>query len=223
MKLYKLNIGSRFECNGRRGTLLSVFDSFRKTPFSEISDTMENDSWADVQFDGETKSFIRAGIDVKPLDDVSKPKFVYNDGGRKEAGRKGDTGDCVTRAICIATGLPYMEVYNRLAEGNATQRKSKRERYSKSRNGVKTASHGIFTKRKWFKDYMIELGFEWTPTMTIGTGCQVHLKADELPKGKLVCNVSRHLVAVIDGVINDTYDCSRNGTRCVYGYWKLKD
>jgi len=27
-------------------------------------------------------------------------------------------------------------------------------------------------------------------------------------------------VAVIDGVINDTYDCSREGTRCVYGYWE---
>lgn len=167
MKLHKLNIGSRFECNGKRGTLLSV---------------MENHAWADVQFDGETKTYISAGAEVQPLDDVSKPKFVYNDGGRKEAGRKGNTGDCVTRAICIATGLPYMEVYNRLAEGNFTQRKSK---YDKKRR-TRSASNGISTTRKWFKDYMIELGFEWTPTMTIGSGCQVHLKADELPKGKLV-------------------------------------
>ena len=44
--------------------------------------------------------------------------FVYNDGGRKLAGRKGDTGDCVTRAVAIASGLPYLEVYNVLAEGN---------------------------------------------------------------------------------------------------------
>jgi len=154
---------------------------------------------------------------------MNKSYFVYNDGGRKEAGRKGNTGDCVTRSICIATGLPYMEVYNRLAEGNATQRKSKKERYSKSRNGVRTASQGIFTKRQWFKDYMSELGFEFVATMGIGSGCQVHLKADELPKGIIICKVSRHYVAVIDGVINDTYDCSRNGTRCVYGYWKFKD
>ena len=105
MKLYKLNIGSRFECNGSKATLLSV---------------MENHAWANVQFDGKTQTYISAGTNVKPLDDVSKPKFVYNDGGRKEAGRKGHAGDCVTRAICIATGLPYMEVYNRLAEGNAT-------------------------------------------------------------------------------------------------------
>jgi hypothetical protein len=31
---------------------------------------------------------------------------------------------------------------------------------------------------------------------------------------------SRHLVAVIDGVIHDTHDCSRDGTRCVYGYFQ---
>jgi hypothetical protein len=26
---------------------------------------------------------------------------------------------------------------------------------------------------------------------------------------------------VIDGVIHDTHDCSRNGTRCVYGYYRV--
>lgn len=30
--------------------------------------------------------------------------FVYDDGGRSAAGFKGKTGDCVTRAIAIATG-----------------------------------------------------------------------------------------------------------------------
>jgi hypothetical protein len=52
-------------------------------------------------------------------------KFEENDGGRKEAGYKGKTGDCVCRAICIATGKPYQEVYDRLASGNASQRKGK--------------------------------------------------------------------------------------------------
>jgi len=146
--------------------------------------------------------------------------FVYNDGGRKLAGRKGDTGDCVTRAVAIASGLPYLEVYNVLAEGNKTQRQTKRTR--DSLKGKRTASNGIYVQRKWFKDYMKSIGFEWVPTMQIGQGCTVHLKAEELPKGRLVCNVSKHCVAVIDGVINDTYDCSREGTRCVYGYWIQK-
>ena len=144
--------------------------------------------------------------------------FIYNDGGRAEAGFKGKTGDCVARAVAIASGLPYKEVYDRLAEGNATQRVTKKTRGLK-KNGVKTASHGINITRKWFKDYMKELGFEWVPTMQIGSGCRVHLDEDELPKGRLVCSVSRHSTAVLDGVLNDTYDCSRMGTRCVYGYY----
>ncbi len=37
--------------------------------------------------------------------------------------------------------------------------------------------------------------------MQIGSGCTVHLRADELPSGRLVVSVSRHLTAVIDCVI----------------------
>ena len=144
-------------------------------------------------------------------------EFNFNDGGRAKAGYKGLTGDCVARAIAIAAELPYKEVYDRLAEGNATQRVTKRMK--KSRRGVRTARNGINTKRKWFQDYMQSLGFKSVATMGIGTGCKVHLKADELPKGRIICNLSRHYCAVIDGVINDTYDCSRGGQRCVYGYW----
>lgn len=163
-------------------------------------------------------------------------QFNYNDGGRKDAGYKGSTGDCVCRAICIATGKPYKEVYEALANGNATQRKGKREG---GKAGVKTAARGINTKRKWFADYMASLGFVWTPTMFVGQGCKVHLCADELPKGNLVVNVSKHFTAVIDGVINDIYNPQRGGgswmktengittrgttaERCVYGYYTYK-
>ena len=140
--------------------------------------------------------------------------FIFNDGGRAEAGYKGQTGDCVCRSICIVTGKPYDEVYQALAEGNFTQRKSKH-----SKKGKRTAANGINTKRKWFNEYMVSLGFKWVPTMFVGIGCKMHLKKEELPTGKIICNVSKHFVAVVDGVINDIYDCSREGTRCVYGYY----
>jgi hypothetical protein len=55
--------------------------------------------------------------------------------------------------------------------------------------------------------------------MRIGSGCKVHLRADELPGGRLIVHVSKHIVAVLNGVIHDTHDCSRGGNRCVYGYW----
>lgn len=175
-------------------------------------------------------------------------EYLYNDGGRKDAGFKGKSGDCVTRSIAIATGLPYKQVYDRLAEGNASQRQTKG--MLKTGKGVKTANHGIYTKRKWFKDYMAELGATWTPTMFVGQGCKVHLNASELPKGRIITKLSRHYAAVIDGVLHDTYDSSTRTTnyyspnhpnipkgavynemgeavykpeRCVYGYWTFNE
>lgn len=139
--------------------------------------------------------------------------YVFNDGGRAKAGFKGNADDCVARAVAIVSGRPYAEVYTRLANGNATQRNRGGEKRARS------ARNGITTRRKWFDDYMRELGFTWVPTMKIGSGCKVHLRADELPVGRLIANVSRHFVAVIDGVIHDTFDPSRGGTRCVYGYY----
>lgn len=152
-------------------------------------------------------------------------KFIYNDGGRASAGYKGLAGDCVCRAIAIASQRPYAEVYEALATGAGTERKSK----------GRSARNGIHTSRKWFKDYMRSLGFEWVATMQIGSGCKVHLREEELPQGRLVCSVSRHYTAVIDGIIHDTHDPQRiqldgiseadkediGGTRCVYGYWIL--
>jgi len=41
------------------------------------------------------------------------------------------------------------------------------------RRAVATAARGINVGRKWFKDYMRWLGFEWVPTMKIGSGCKV--------------------------------------------------
>lgn len=138
----------------------------------------------------------------------------YDDGGRSAAGYRGQAGDCVCRAISIAAQLPYQEVYTRLALGNAMQR-------NRNRKPRRTAREGIRVQSKWFKDYMLSLGFHWTATMRIGSGCHVHLRKEELPHGRLVVHLSKHSAAVIDGVLHDTYDCSRKGTRCVYGYWQL--
>jgi len=66
---------------------------------------------------------------------------------------------------------------------------------------------------------MESLGWQWTSTMQIGSGCTVHLRPDELPQGRLVVSLSRHVVAVIDGVAYDTHDPTRGGLRCVYGYF----
>jgi hypothetical protein len=165
--------------------------------------------------------------------------FTFDDGGREAAGFRGRAGDCVARSVAIASGRPYAEVYAALAAGTGSQRAGKRVKRSAS------ARDGVNTGRKWVRDYMAGLGFRWVPTMRIGSGCTVHLVAEELPAGRLVVAVSKHYTAVIDGVIHDTDDPRRDmhctepyrepmpagywtwdsktmhhvARRCVYGYW----
>ncbi len=143
-----------------------------------------------------------------------KPTLIINDGGRTQAGYSGKTGDCVCRAIAIASKRPYAEVYDLINQAAKTERTGTRKRgRSSARTGVyKSTQHKVIEK----------LGGKWTPTMTIGSGCKVHLTHSELPlSGRYVISVSKHLCAWIDGELHDTYDCSREGTRCVYGYWKF--
>ena len=145
--------------------------------------------------------------------------FVYDDGGRREAGYKGDTGDCVIRAIAIVTGRPYGNVYDDLFD---RQREFGEGRSRAALWAAKHPSPRTGVVPDVYKKYLADEGWAWTPTMTIGSGCQVHLRADELPKGRIIIRLSKHCAAVIDGVLHDTHDCSREGTRCVYGYWSRK-
>jgi hypothetical protein len=135
--------------------------------------------------------------------------WVYDDGGRKAAGFRGRAGDCVTRSIAIATRVPYRQVYALLNE------QAQRELPTGGRRS--SARNGVF--RQTCQRVLESLGWRWVPTMKIGAGCRVHLKTAELPRGRLIVRCSKHTTAVIDGIIHDTHDPSRGGTRCVYGYF----
>ena len=139
-----------------------------------------------------------------------KMELVIDDGGRKAAGYKGTTGDCVVRAISIVTGKSYKKVYDSINLMAKKERPTKKASRSSSREGV---------HRKTYEKYMKSFRYKWVPTMFIGSGCKVHLKKEELPEGRLVIRLSRHITTVIDGVIHDIYDPSREETRCVYGYF----
>lgn len=141
-------------------------------------------------------------------------KFIYSDGGRKLSGYKGDANDCVVRAIAIATGNPYKDVYDDI------NKLAKKEYITKRKKAKSSAREGVYPNT--WKKYIKSLGWEWTPTMFIGSGCKIHLKESELPKGTLIVSVSRHLTVINDGVIYDTTNPSRGGSRCVYGYFKKK-
>lgn len=132
--------------------------------------------------------------------------WIFSDGGRKEAGYKGDVRDCACRSIAIATGKPYQEIYKGLND------------LSKSMHKKSSARDGM--NKDVIRKFMELEGWEWVPTMFIGKGCKVHLTDGELPTGRLIVSVSKHITAVIDSVIHDDHDPQRASGRCVYGYWK---
>jgi Protein of unknown function (DUF2786) len=129
-------------------------------------------------------------------------EFVNDDGGRAAAGYKGEANDCVCRAVAIATERPYQEIYGRLEEMIIAKfGPTKRPR------GVEDQMlHGLMETLDWV----------WVPTI------KTRLRKDELSPGRLVICVRDHAVAVIDGVIHDTYPSAGCGTRQVYGYFKKR-
>jgi len=155
-------------------------------------------------------------------------KFNYNDGGRSKYFKGENVGDCATRAISIALGKDYKEVYdtiNNMAKRESTKRHKGHKR-SQSRNGV--------FKETW-KRYLAKAGWVHVSTCSIGsTKSKLKFVDGALPeKGTYIVQLSKHLTTLVDGVINDTYDCSKkqyydwysgdlvtNDERCVYGYWR---
>jgi hypothetical protein len=132
--------------------------------------------------------------------------YVHNDGGRSDAGYKGKTSDCVCRAIAIAMGRTYDEIYAELTAASKAFAAGHRSRVARSiekRGGTPPCSPSRPPSS----------GASASPAIPDRAG------ASELPAGRLIVCVSRHVVAVIDGVIHDNHDPSRGGTRCVYGYF----
>lgn len=133
----------------------------------------------------------------------------YNDGGRKAAGYRGYTGDCVVRSICIVTGLSYKRVYQ------AVNLRSRLERGKMFRS---SASKGVDTSRVWFKRYMEQLGFVWhhKPPKT-------WLEAATFGEGCYIVSMRGHYTAVVYGAVHDTYNPSVGKKKRVYGYWTKRD
>lgn len=111
------------------------------------------------------------------------------------AGYRGRTRDCVCRAVAIATGRPYFQVYTELSHVNeATGRQSF------------SARNGIICRSRSFEEYIKSQGFEH---------CAY---SGDLPMGTLLVRVRGHMFAMIDHVAYDTADPSKYMR--IEGYWR---
>lgn len=151
-------------------------------------------------------------------------RFVEDDGGRSQSGiARGPArglGDCVARSIAIVTGKPYRDVHDALTAATVRYVANAKDGWGKlKRRDVRFfhADHGV--ARDVSVPYMQALGWKYTSTKELPRGQGVHLRADELPRGRLIVELRRHWTAVIDGVIHDTTDFCDDGRRRILGYW----
>jgi hypothetical protein len=151
-------------------------------------------------------------------EEVSMP-WVYNDGGFSTSGltkHRRKYGSPVVAAIAIAEQRPYAEVYDELRHAQFDFLWRARSKRKKEHSG--DPHHGVFVEV--FKPYLLDRGWEWTPTMGIGTGVTMHLDYEEIPDLPLfIARISKTLVCVVNGVAQYTWDPSRDGSRAMYGYF----
>lgn len=126
--------------------------------------------------------------------------WIYHDpGGRAEP----ELYDCFTRACSIALNYGYSDVWSDLSHMAAMESLKGRQGRSHPDKGI---NHRVIEAYMKLKNWKWVAGpFKWS----------------ELPKrGTVIVYLKWHLAAVVNGVLHDTYDSSRNGKSKVYGYYK---
>jgi hypothetical protein len=139
-------------------------------------------------------------------------RWVYDDGGRSKSGlRRADysAGDCVVRAISIATGEPYREVWEAMQAGMFGHAMVVPGSHKRRPSFRRAPDRGVAPEV--YRPYLERRG--WGYARIKG-----RLSPERLPSGRLVLETRNHLVAVIDGVIHDLDDCSR-GLPYMQGYF----
>lgn len=126
--------------------------------------------------------------------------FQYDDGGRTNSKRPKQKSDCTVRAIAITKGLPYDVAYDLLkSEGRK--------------------SHRGFNLQKWLNQqpWAKKIAFQAVkgqPRMNPSTFCR------QFPNGSYICRSAKHVFAVVDGVLCDTWE--QRPDRCIYTAWEIK-
>lgn len=128
--------------------------------------------------------------------------FVETDGGRKASTRSRQTNDCTVRAITVATGLSYDEVYDILAD-----------------LGRKCSKGWGIPKQFDIRGYRLQ----WQAFQAVKGERRMNPVrfCREYPKGRYIGRTAKHVFAVIDGTVYDLY--KERDDRCIYGCWSVKE
>jgi len=138
------------------------------------------------------------------------PSYHYDDGGRAQAGYKGSTGDCSVRAIAIATGKPYDEVYKALhhiaRNWKGRSKRAQRTRAQPSpRNGVFVEVLDAYMKSIGWVQHMVKARINDLPAWA-------YTQIAEGTPG-VVLYVRKHYTALVNETVRDTWDCRMTAAR----------
>lgn len=134
-------------------------------------------------------------------------QWLYDDGGRAATGRRGQVSDCVCRAIAIANGEPYEQVYRLLERLCKPFRTSPNSRKPSNQFGIPDAVYAPYLIGQGWKFHSLPKGAQFNAAHVPLEGCSI------VP-------TRGHICAVKHGVIRDTYDCSYGGTVWIKGFYR---
>jgi hypothetical protein len=146
-------------------------------------------------FGGEDPPLISATYRDRPPCEPDPLRWAYDDGGRGSAGLEfnfeDEINECVTRAIAIATGRAYGEVYDMVDE------------FGRAAGHLDIACEGV--PFELTRELMSEIGWRWVPLRNAS------LVTGSLPdEPRLIADMPGHVCAIIDGVVRDKHDCTWN-------------
>lgn len=126
-------------------------------------------------------------------------EWVYDTGGRENYYKALNVRDCATRAIAIANGMDYKETYMMMKKYNGGE---------SPRDGV----YGFISSKM-----LTDLGWEYIEYKDKDT----YLADAEIPFDEIIiCKLHGHLVAVVKGVVHDTWNILKSKKpKKLIGYW----
>lgn len=134
--------------------------------------------------------------------------YMKTDGGRSQSKRPKQRNDCTVIALAVSASLTYDAAYDIVASRG---RKCAEGYWFPF--GFKTIRSGP----------MPEAGvrFDWISYPAVKYDRREHIDsfARSHKKGVFVLRLSKHVCAVVDGVVHDTH--RTYDERCVYGAWKV--
>lgn len=125
--------------------------------------------------------------------------WLASDAGRSASKRPKQKNDCTVRALATVMGLPYDEAYDILAEA-----------------GRKCSRGFAFPKwinaQPWAKKHSF-------PAVKGQRRMNPATFAQQFPRGRFICQVAKHVFAVVDGVLIDLHENAPD--RCIYAAWEI--